>query len=108
MQDEDPLSVVAGHEPWRERGCDLPGDLVGGQASGGVEQPDSHELGDRVDQPGAADADRVRPADYLQLDRVVVDPDDLDRALGRTHPTADLRGLERRPRRRRSRERLGG
>ena len=75
------------------------------------------ELGDDLDDPGAAHARRpdvleaglVRPrvaADNLdaRLERLGIDPDPLDGACRRALPAADLRSLEGRPRRARSGE----
>ena len=73
-----------------------------------VEQTRADELGDRVDEPGAAQADRLDVADHGQLDLAAADLDALDRALGGAHPAADLRRLERGPCGRGARERLGG
>ena len=74
--------------------------LVGHVAAGVVEQPGADQLGDAVDQAGAAHADRLDVADHVERERVVGDLDALDRALGGAHAAADLGGLERRAGRR--------
>ena len=71
VQDEDPLLADEG-EPVGEPGGDLLGDLVGGEPATRVEQADLDQLGDRVDEAGAAQAARVDVADDAELDVVVV------------------------------------
>ncbi len=76
-------------------GRDLRRDLVGRVAARVVEQPGADELGDAVDEPRAAHADRRDVADHLERQLAVGDLHALDRAVGGAHPAADLRGLER-------------
>ena len=79
----------------------------GDEASRAVEDPGADELGDRVDEARAAEADRLDVADHLQLDLAVLDPHALDRAVGGAHAAADLGRLERRPGGRGRGQRLG-
>ena len=65
---------------------------------GVVEDPRAEELGDRVDEPGAAEPLRLDVADHRQLHLAVADLHTFDRAVRGAHPAADLGGLERRPR----------
>ena len=58
--------------------------------------PAWHELGDGVDEPGAAHSDRLAVADHLELDLVLHDLEPLDRPVGGAHPATDLGRLERR------------
>ena len=74
----------------------------GDEPARAVEQPDADQLAHRVDQPGPAHSGRHGVADHLQVKAVVVDLDHLDRTRRSAHATADRRGLERRPGRRRS------
>src|SRR5262249_62381865 len=64
----------------------------------GVEQ-----AGQQVDEPRAADAERRRLTDGVDVD-VVVHGGAIDGAEGAAHPVTDLRALERRPGRRRAGE----
>ena len=93
VQDEHPLLADLG-QPRREPGKPLGGVLVGDEAPGVVEQAGVDELGDRVDEARAAHPDRLDVADHLEVERVAVDLDALDRAVGGPHPAVDLGGLE--------------
>ncbi len=55
-----------------------------------------HELGDRVDEPRAAHPHGLDVPDHLELERVAVDLDSLDRPVSGAHPALDLGRLERR------------
>ncbi|MFZ0090509.1 MAG: hypothetical protein WAL63_13430, partial [Solirubrobacteraceae bacterium] len=70
--------------------------VVGNEAAGWSSSP-VDELGDRVDEPRAAHPDRLGVADHVERQRAVTDLHPLDRAVGGTHPAADLCRLERRP-----------
>ena len=69
VQHEDPLLAPLDQrgQPVGEAGRELGGDLVGDEAAGRVEQPDLDQLGDRVDQPGAAEPARLDVADHAEL-----------------------------------------
>ncbi len=86
MAGRDLLGVLLRHEPPRR-----------------VEQPDLHQLGDGVDEPGAAQALGLDVADDLQ-GHVVAEPDDLDGAVGGAHAAPDRAALEGRARRGRGRD----
>ena len=73
-----------------------------------VEDPRADKLRDSIDEPGAAEADRVDVADHRQLDLAVDDLHALDRAVGGAHAAADLRRFERRAGRRRGRQSARG
>ena len=87
--------------------ADLPEPLRGAEheAAGVVEDAGADELGHGVDEPGAAEPERLDVADHGQLHLAVDDPHAFDRAFGCAHPAADLRRLERRAGRRGARER---
>ena len=95
MHDEHPLLPDL-RQPSGEPGRDLGRRLVGHVAAGVVEQPGAHQLGHAVDEPRAAQPDRLDVADHLERQLAVLDLHALDRALGGAHAAADLGGLERR------------
>ena len=100
MEHEDPLAPVELDESSRQPGSDGRSSLVRHEPARGVEQPGPHELGRRIDEARAANAERLGVPDDLELQRVVGDADDLDRPVRGPHPAADLCRLERRARRR--------
>ena len=95
MQYENACSVASDGQPGGELGSDCRGFFFGNEPARAVEQPDPDELGDRVDETGTADSDRLHVADHAELDPVLPQPDDFDRALRRAHAAGDLRGFER-------------
>ena len=72
--------------------------LLGEQPAGRLEQADSQELGDGVDEARAADPGRLGVADHLNLDAGIRDADALDRAFGGAHAAPDRGAFERRAR----------
>ena len=95
-----PILVSLGARP----GASAAASLVGNEPARLIEQPEPDQPGDRVDQPGAAQAAAVDVADDVELHFVGGHRHDLDGPVRGPHAAADRRALEGRARRCRGRE----